>query len=182
LKKKCSNDFCNIILTLCNGNQFYRDFPSDISIGEMCKALYLMLGRSSYHFFCFKNSFYGYKISINDQRKLKEFGNQLLIREIGPYFIGSYIHVLGKQINFTISSEDNKKVHSYIIGILNKIEDIINYIEPIQGRRAKKIKVGEIVIKKGEDKIFSSLLSLGITKDFDCQIEFLERFIWDNNE
>jgi hypothetical protein len=148
----------------------------------MCKAFYLMLGRSNYHFFYFCKSSYGNKISINDQRKLKEFGNQLLIREIGPYFIGSYIHVLGKQINFTISSEDNKKVHSYIIGILNKIEDIINYIEPIQGRRAKKIKVGEIVIKKGEDKIFSSLLSLGITKDFDCQIEFLERFIWDNNE
>jgi len=182
LKKKCSNDFCNIHLTLCNGKQLYRVFPSDITIGEMCKAFYLILGLSKYHFFCFKDSYYGYKISVNDQRKLEEFDNQLSIRERGPqinYLKGSYINILGKQINFTIFSDD-KKVLSYIIGILNKIEDIIKYIEPIEGRSAKKIKIGEIEIKKDEDKIFSSLLSLGITKDFDCHIEFDEKFIWEN--
>jgi len=35
----------------------------------------------------------------------------------------------------------------------------------------KKI-IGEIEIKKDEEKRFCSLLSLGITKDFDCFVEF----------
>jgi len=179
LKKKCSNDFCNIHLTLYDGKQLYRVFPSDITIGEICKAFYLILGLSKYHYFRFKNSYYGYKISVNDQKRLKEFGNQLSIMEEGLNMKGLQIYVLGKQISFTIFS-DGKKVHSCIIGILNKIEDIINYIEPIIGKRAKKLKIGEIEIKKDEDKIFSSLLSLGITKDFDCHIEFDEKFIWEN--
>jgi hypothetical protein len=66
--------------------------------------------------------------------------------------------------------------HYYIIGILNKIEDIMIYSEPIVGRRVEKINIGEIEIKKAEDKKLFSLLSLGITKDFDCQIEFGENF------
>ena len=184
LKKKCSNNFCNIQLTLYNGQKLFRTFPSDITIGEICKAFYLMLGRSNFHLFYFINSIYGSEISINDQRKLKEFGSQLLIRETGHNIkglLGTQIHVLGKQINFTIFS-DGKKVLSYIIGILNNIKDIMKYIEPIKGRMAKKIKIGEIEIKKDENKILSSLLSLGITKDFDCQIEFEEKINWDKYE
>ena len=50
------------------------------------------------------------------------------------------------------------------------------YFEPIVERRVEKINIGEIEIKKAEDKKLFSLLSLGITKDFDCQIEFGENF------
>ena len=88
--------------------------------------------------------------------------------------INGQINVLGKKLNFKIYS-DGKLLHNYIIGILNKIEDIMIYYEPIAGKRIKKIKIGAIEIKKNEDKRLCSLLSLGITKDFECQIEFGEK-------
>ena len=172
--KKSSNDFCNVHLTLHEGNQLHRSFPSDITIGEMCKAFYLLIGESNYNYLFCKNRF---KIEPNDKRKLKEFGHSLLIEERGKGgTIGGYFNVLGKQINFTINSnEKHFTKHNNIIGMLNKIEDIKIYSELIVGRSVKK-KIGEIEIKRDEDKRLSSLLSLGITKDFECQIEFEEKF------
>ncbi len=63
-------------------------------------------------------------------------------------------------------------MYSYVIWVLNQIEDIIKYSELIEGRLVKKIIIGEIEIKKDEEKRFSSLLSLGITKDFGFFVEF----------
>ena len=177
LATKSSNDFKNVTLTLYEGNKLYRAFPSDITIGEMGIAFHLMLGSSNYEYLFF-NYGDGFIIDQNDKRKLKEFGGTLFLEEKGKgKIIGTYIKVLGKQINFTIYSNDKSlSPHYYRIGILNKIEDIMIYFEPIVERRVEKINIGEIEIKKAEDKKLFSLLSLGITKDFDCQIEFGENF------
>ena len=174
--KKSSNDFRNVILNLYYGNILHRSFPSDITFGEMCKAFYLILGSSNYEYLFLKYD-EGFRIDPNDKRKLKEFGHSLLIEERGKGgTIGGYFNVLGKQINFTINSnEKHFTKHNNIIGMLNKIEDIKIYSELIVGRSVKK-KIGEIEIKRDEDKRLSSLLSLGITKDFECQIEFEEKF------
>ena len=173
LMKKSSNDFRNVILNLYYGNILHRSFPSDITFGEMCKAFYLILGSSNYEYLFLKYD-EGFRIDPNDKRKLKEFVKSLSLEERGKGgIITAHIKVLGKQINFTINSNS----YNYIIGILNKIEDIIIYYEPIEERKVKSIKIGEIEIKRDEDKRLCSLLSLGITKDFKCQIEFEERII-----
>ena len=171
MRKKSSNDCRNVQLNLSNGQKLIRVFPSDITIGEIGKAFHLILGSSSYDYFLFGK----YKINLNDIRNLKEFRyyslviSQVIFQEI----LGTSIHQLGKQLNFKINS-DEKTVHNshFVIGILNKIEDIMIYIEAILRKMVKKIKIGEIEIKKNEDKRLCSLFSLGITKDFDCQIEF----------
>ena len=172
LMKKSSNAFSHVRLTLSNGKRLYKVFPTDITIGEMCKAFFLMLGSSNYDYFLYG----GLKINLNDKRQLKEFGN-FSLEIISTSVKGSEINILGKQINiFIYSNEKTMKNHHYPIGILNKIEDIMIYYEPIVGKRIKKIKIGEIEIKKDENKRLCSLLSLGITKDFDCYIEFGEKF------
>jgi len=177
LMKKSSNDFCNVDLTLYEGNKLYRTFPSDITIGEICKAFYLLIGANNYEYLFLKYGD-GFRIDPNDKRKLKEFCHSLSIEERDKGGVGYHINVLGKQLNFVINSnEEHFTRYNYRIGMLNKIEDIIIYSEPIAGRRVKKIKIGEIEIKRDEDKRLSSLLSLGITKDFECQIEFGEKFI-----
>ena len=178
LMKKSSNDFSNVSLILYNGEKLFKTFPKDITIGEMCKAFYLILGASNYEYIFLKYG-NGFRIDPNDKTKLKEFGNFLFLEERGHETImGTQIEILGKQINFTIYSNDKTMTYNhYIIGILNKIEDIIKYCEPIVGKRIKKIKIGEIEIKKDEDKILCSLLSLGIIKDFDCHIEFEKNYI-----
>ena len=173
LMKKSSNDFCNVHLTLSNGKRLHRTFPNDITIGEMCKAFYLVLGSSKFDFFLFN----GLKINLNDKRKLKEISYDLSLNIINHQIKSLGIDALGKQISITIySNEPTLTNHHYRIGILNKIEDIIKYSEPIAGRRIKKIKIGENEIKKDENKRLCSLLSLGLTKDFDCQIEFGEKY------
>ena len=133
---------------------------------------------SSNYEYLFFNYGDGFIIDQNDKRKLKEFGGTLFLEEKGKgKIIGTYIKVLGKQINFTIYSNDKSlSPHYYRIGILNKIEDIMIYSERIVRKRIKKIKIGKIEIKKDEDKRLYSLLSLGIIKDFDCHIEFGEEF------
>jgi len=177
LMKKSSNDFCNVDLTLYEGNKLHRSFPSDITIGEMCKAFYLIIGASNYEYLFLKYRNDGFRIYPNDKTKLKEFGHSLSIEERGKgVIIGTQIYVLGKKLNFVINSNDKHFTkHNYRIGILNKIEDIIIYSETIGLRRVKKIKIGEIEIKRDEDKRLSSLISLGIVKDFECQIEFEEK-------
>lgn len=171
LIKKSSNDVRNVRLNLSNGQKLNRIFPSDITIGEIGKAFHLILGSSSYDYFLFNK----YKINLNDIRNLKEFSycDLVISQEIFQEILGTSIHQLGKQLNFKINS-DEKTVHNshFVIGILNKIEDIMIYIEAILRKMVKKIKIGEIEIKKNEDKRLCSLFSLGITKDFDCQIEF----------
>ena len=178
LKKKSSNILCNVFLTLSNGQKFNKVFPNDITIGEASKAFILILGLSIYHYFILPQDFA--KIGVNDKRKLKEFDMPIFLEVRTPDILGSEIKVLGKQIKFTIHSNDEKFFHSsYVIGILNKIEDIMKYYEPTSGRMLKKIKIGQLEIKREEDKRLCSLLSLGITKDFDCLIEFGE--IWGRN-
>jgi hypothetical protein len=176
LEKKSSNHFTYVTLALYDGEKLNRSFPSDITIGEMCKALYLILGSVNYVYLCFKKGISEFKIGSNDERKLKEFGHILSLEERNHEIcIGTHISILGKQINFIINS--NVKLftsHQMKIGILNKIEDIMIYSELIAGKRIKKVKIGEIEIKRDEDKRLYSLLSLGITKDFNCQIEFGE--------
>ena len=150
-------------------------FLSDITIDEIVKVFYLILWLSNYHYFILAND-NGKKIGLNDKRKLKEFdNNNILLEERYPDKIGSHIKNLGKQIKFT-SYSNNKKLYSYVIWVLNKIEDIIKYSEPIEGRLVKRIIIGENEIKKDEEKRLCSLLSLGITKDFDCFVEFEEKF------
>ena len=172
LRKKSSNDFRNLHLKLSNGQNLYKVFPSNITIGEVCKAFHLILGSSYLEYLYLSSS---QKINLNDKRYLKDFLNfTTLNRVIFDNIINGQINVLGKKLNFKIYS-DGKLLHNYIIGILNKIEDIMIYYEPIAGKRIKKIKIGAIEIKKNEDKRLCSLLSLGITKDFECQIEFGEK-------
>ena len=170
LKKKSSNEFGNVSLILQNGKKINKVFPSDITIDEILKAFYLILGLSNYHYFILAND-NGKKIGLNDKRKLEEFCNNILLEERYPDKIGSHIKILGKQIKF-ISYSNNKKLYSYVIWVLNKIEDIIKYSEPIEGRLVKRIIIGENEIKKDEEKRLCSSLSLGITKDFDCFVEF----------
>ena len=173
LMKKSSNDFCTVHLPLSNGKSLLKSFPSDITIGEMCKSFYLILGASNYDNIRYHQNI----IKLNDKRKLKEFPELLSIEISMHHLNGLGINVLGKQINITIySNETTLTNHHYKIGILNNIEDIMKYTEPIAGRIVKKIKIGEKIIKKNEKKRLSSLLSLGITKDFDCQIEFEEKY------
>ena len=178
LMKKSLKDAYNVILLLQNGIKFNKVFPSDITIGEVCKAFYLIHGLSNNHYFILDNDM-GKRISLKDKRKLKEFCAPIYFEEIYPDNIGYHIKILGKKINFTLYSND-KKLFSYVIGLLNKIEDIIKYSEPIEGRLVKKIIIGEIEINKDEEKRLCSLLSLGITKDFDCFVEFGENLDFNN--
>ena len=170
LMKKYSNDFFNVNLILYDGRKLNKAFPTDITIGEMCKAFYLILGASNYEYIFLKYR-NGFRIDPNNNTKLKEFGNFLSLEERGhEIIIGTQISMLGKQINFTIYSNDkNLTNHQNRIGILNKIEDIMIFYEAISLRRVKKIKIGEIEIKNGEDKRLCSLFSLGIIKDFNCK-------------
>jgi hypothetical protein len=172
LMKKSSNTFTNVLLTLDTGKRLHKVFPSDITIGEMCKVFSLILGASNGDYFLHC----GNKIHLNDKRKLKEFGDLSLEFKYICNIKGLVIDVLGKQIKITIYSNE-KAIYGFRIGILNKIEDIMIYYEPIVEQRIKKIKIGEIEIKKDEDKRLCSLLSLGIIKDFDCHIEFGEKFL-----
>ena len=172
LMKKSLNGFSNVHLILSNGERLTKVFPNDITIGEMCKVFYLILGSNNYDYFLYC----GLKVNLNDKRKLKEFGD-LSLKLVNQSVIGSDINVLGKQIKITIYSNDkNWSNTANRIGILNKIEDIMIYSERIVRKRIKKIKIGKIEIKKDEDKRLYSLLSLGIIKDFDCHIEFGEEF------
>ena len=69
-------------------------------------AFHLMLGSSNYEYLFF-NYGDGFIIDQNDKRKLKEFGDTLFLEEKGKgKIIGTHINVLGKQINFTIYSND----------------------------------------------------------------------------
>ena len=61
---------------------------------------------SNYHYFILTNDSEK-KIGLNDKRKLKEFGNNILLEERYPDKIGSHIKILGKQIKF-ISYSNNK--------------------------------------------------------------------------
>jgi len=88
-------------------------FLSDITIDEIVKAFYLILGLSNYHYFILSNDSEK-KIGLNEKRKLKEFGNNILLEERYPDKIGSHIRILGKQNKF-ISYSNNKKLYSYVI-------------------------------------------------------------------
>jgi len=176
LMKKSSNEIYNVSLTFQDGRKFNRIFPSDITIGEMCISFYLIFGLSNNHYFIERNV-HGLRIGLDDKRKLKEFKNPIILEERVPDIIGLHINILGKPIKFTLYSNLDTLHPTYIIGILNKIEDIMIYYEKVKGRKIKQIKIEQIEIKNNEEKRLCSLLSLGITNDFDCYIEFGEKLI-----
>ena len=176
LMKKSSNEIYNVSLTFQDGRKFNRIFPSDITIGEMCISFYLIFGLSNNHYFT-EHNLHGLRIGLDDKRKLKEFKNPIILEERVPDIIGLHINILGKQIKFTLYSNLDTLHQTYIIGILNKIEDIMIYYEKVKGRKIKQIKIEQIEIKNNEEKRLCSLLSLGITNDFDCYIEFGEKLI-----
>ena len=72
LRKKSSNDFRNLHLKLFNGQNLYKVFPSNITIGEVCKAFHLILGSSCCDYFYLS---FSQKINLNDKRYLKDFLN-----------------------------------------------------------------------------------------------------------
>ena len=79
-------------------------------------------------------------------------------------------YTFGKEIIAYISYFD-KKIQNWIfdIGVLNSINFMISQNESFYHRKVKKLEIGNLVIKRDDKR---SLLSLGITKDFNCCIDF----------
>ena len=119
LMKKSSNNFHNVHLSLNNGKRLHKSFPNDITIVEICKTFYLILGSSNNDYFIYDLN----TIDLNDKRKLEEFPNDLSLEIIQYHLKSLGINALGKQINITIySNEITFTSHHYRIGILNNIK------------------------------------------------------------
>ena len=99
------------------------------------------------------------------------------IEVIEPQVLSSHFSNFGKEINATIFSND-KFINNKIIkmGNLDSIIEIFNkYERQIEKEIEKIIIIGKFEIKKGDEKRFCSLSSLGINNNFKCYIEFGEK-------
>lgn len=140
--------------------------PEDIKISELLKAFYLKNGLENHNCKLVCN---GKTLSQNDEAKSKSLLNSRIIT-IKALTMNNAPYTFGKEIIAYISYVD-KKVQNWIfdIGLLNSINFMISQNESFYHRKVKKLEIGNLVIKRDDKR---SLLSLGITKDFNCCIDF----------
>ena len=140
--------------------------PEDIKISELLKVFYLKNGLENHYCRLVSNATI---ISQNDETKSNALFSSAIIT-IKAITMNNVPYTFGKLITVYISYFE-KKIENWIfdIGVLNSINYIISKNESFYHRKVKKLEIGNLVIKRDDKR---SLLSLGITKDFNCCIDF----------
>ena len=168
LNKKNSNNKINVIFFLLNGKKINMVFPNDVKISEINISFCMHFGLDINFFNLFYN---GEKLEKNDDRQIKIFtkhNTRFIINE--NHSLEFKYYLFGKEISYSvISNDENAHGTKYIIGILNSVNDIIIKFESLIRKEVIELIIGGTQISKNEKR---SLLSLGITKDFDCYIGF----------
>ena len=141
----------------------YRTFPYDIKICEIYKSIILELGLDIN---TYKLKYNEKPLEKNDQRE-------------GTFLLGFTIiiyeyNIFKKKILFgKIVIAKINRIGSKSIGILNSVNDlkelILNELKYHINKKIKNLKIENNVIEEGD---FRSLLSLGITNDFTCFVEY----------
>ena len=156
----------NFAFIFDNGKKQNLALPEDIKISELLKAFYLKNGLENHYCKLVCN---GTTLSQNDETKSNFLFNSNVIT-IKAITMNNVPYIFGKLIIAHISYFE-KKVPNWIfdIGVLNSINYIISQNESFYHRKVKKLEIGNLIIKRDDKR---SLLSLGITKDFNCCIDF----------
>ena len=150
-------------LDLCGIMHIHFNFPSNISLSEMFKAIYLKFGRDKRDLTFLNCSDFPYK-------KLKDkFSGIFRTINISTHcgILGGIFNVYGKKI---ILNNDNRTIIE--IGTLNSNKKLKKYIEMQEGKKLKKLYIDGKEIDLDEEK---SLASLGIQEgSYNLKIEFSE--------
>ena len=135
--------------------------PEDIKISELLKVFYLKNGLENHYCRLVSNATI---ISQNDETKSNALFSSAIIT-IKAITMNNVPYTFGKLVKVHITYFE-KKIQ---IGVFNSINYIISKNESFYHRKVKKLEIGNLVIKRDDKR---SLLSLGITKDFNCCIDF----------
>ena len=154
----------NYVFVFSDGKKQNLVLPTDIKISQLLKAFYLKNGLEYNSYKLIYNSL---TLSPNDEQKFYRIGVSI---NIFVNYVTNYPYTFGKIIQVHITYTD-KRVEDWIfgIGLLNSINYIISKNESRVKRKVKTLSIKNLIIKRDDQR---TLLSLGITKNFNCLIDF----------
>ena len=153
---------------MLNGmNHINLHFPSEITIAEMMKTLYLKFGMDQRDLKL--NNYYIYDVSYETKKIQDEFRSKTVrisLNILGAGSRGGIFNIYGKKIFI------NFPKFNITTGILNSNIKLVSDIEFQYQRKVKKLYIDDEEIDIDIEK---SLASLGITEDKkNCKVEFYE--------
>ena len=138
-------------------------FPSNITISEMLKAIYLKFG--------YDNRSLLFHTSFSDKNeKLKNIFfhiNNIVYVSKGGELMGGNIRIFGKPMKANLLMKNNKFV--FEIGTLNSNKQLAKNAGNYIVKKIKKLYINKKKLNLKEEK---SLLSLGIKDNFDFMVEY----------